>query len=154
MFSATKPFSAAGHARLEAFLDASYEGFKAHVMAGRHMSADAVEAAAKGRVWTGAQAKGLGLVDALGGYGTALRLARLAAKIPPQAPIEIALYPRPRGPIEFLFDRLTGRRDGDSGSGAGAVGPVVAAVGPLLARLDALADSPVLALMPPLGPIR
>jgi protease IV len=153
MFSPTEPFSAAGHARLEAFLDASYQGFKKHVMTGRHMSAAAVEAVAKGRVWTGAQAQGLGLVDALGGWETALRLARQLAKIPQGTPVELAVYPRPQGPLRFLFDRLTGgRRDGTDGTGA--IGNVVAALAPLLARLDALADGPVAALMPPLGPVR
>ena len=57
---------------LQALLDATYTGFKNHVAAGRHMSPDAVEAVAKGRVWTGEDAKAHGLVDALGGYGTAL----------------------------------------------------------------------------------
>jgi protease IV len=153
MFSASEPFSAEGHARLEAFLDASYQGFKSHVMAGRHMSADAVEAIAKGRVWTGAQAKKLGLVDALGGYDTALRLARQAAKIAPNAPVELAVYPRPQGPIEFLYDRLSGQQRGDGG-GAGAVGRAAAALAPLMARLDAFFGGPVLALMPPLDPLR
>ena len=68
MFSATSKFSPLARARLQAFLDASYKGFKEHVAAGRHMSTDAVEAVAQGRVWTGEEAKANGLVDALGGY--------------------------------------------------------------------------------------
>jgi protease IV len=153
LFSATSEFTAEGHARLEAFLDADYRGFKNHVAAGRHMTQDAVEAVAKGRVWTGEQAKARGLVDALGGYGTALRLARQAARISALAPIKLAVYPRPRGPIEFLYDRLTGRRR-DSASGPNAVGRVIEAVEPLMERLDALLDGPILAMMPPLGPGR
>src|SRR6516165_6369338 len=106
IFQSTSGFSAAGHARLEVFLDADYQGFKSRVAAGRHMTADAVEAVAQGRVWTGEQAKARGLVDALGGYRTALRLVREAAKIPPGAPVELALYPQPPGPIGFVFERL------------------------------------------------
>jgi protease IV len=148
MFSATQGFSAAGQARLEAFLDADYEGFKAHVATGRHLSAGAVEAAAKGRVWTGEEAKALGLVDALGGYRTALSLARQAAKIPANAPVDLAVYPRPRGPLEFVYDRLTGRRP-DGTAGSGAFGRAIAAVEPLFGRLDALYfDGRILALMP------
>jgi protease IV len=153
LFSATSEFTAEGHARLEAFLDADYQGFKNHVAAGRHMTQDAVEAVAKGRVWTGEQAKARGLVDALGGYGTALRLARQAARIPALAPIKLAVYPRPRGPIEFLYGRLTGRRR-DSASGPNAVGRVIEAVEPLMQRLDALLDGPILAVMPPFVPGR
>ena len=153
IFESTSGFSAAGHARLEAFLDADYQGFKSRVAAGRHMTADAVEAVAQGRVWTGEQAKARGLVDALGGYRTALRLVREAAKIPPAAPVELAVYPRPPGPIAFVYDRLTGRRR-DGAGGTGALGRAIAAIEPLMQRLDSLIDGPVLALMPPLGPVR
>lgn len=151
--SSTSGFSAAGHARLEAFLDADYQGFKNRVASGRHMSAAAVEAVAQGRIWTGEQAKARGLVDALGGYRTALLLARQAAKIPPAAPVDLVVYPRPAGPIAFLFERLTGRR-GDGVGGMGGIGRAIAAVEPLLQHLGALIDGPVLALMPPLAPVR
>jgi protease IV len=153
IFESTSVFSAAGHARLEAFLDADYQGFKNHVAAGRHMTATAVEAVAQGRIWTGEQAKARGLVDALGGYHTALRLAREAAKIAPAAPVDVVVYPQPRGPIGFLYDRLSGRRR-DTADGPGAIGRAITMVEPLLQRLDALNDGPVLALMPPLGPAR
>ena len=45
-----------------------------------------VHAAAKGRVWTGAQALQLGLVDGLGGLQDAVRLAREAAGLQPEVP--------------------------------------------------------------------
>jgi protease-4 len=153
LFSATAGFSAAGHARLEAFLDADYQGFKNHVAAGRHMTAAAVEAAAQGRVWTGEQAKARGLVDALGGYETALNLARQAAKIPASAPVDVVVYPRPKGPIAFVYDRLTGRRGG-GGADKSAIERAIEAVAPLVARLDAVLDGPSVALMPPIGPFR
>ena len=92
---------------VQALLDATYQGFKDHVAAGRHMSPDAVEAVAKGRVWTGEDAKAHGLVDALGGYDTALRLAREAARIAPDAPSS-SPSSRARGPA-LLYDRLTGK---------------------------------------------
>src|SRR5215813_6205878 len=75
MFSPTDDFSTRAHARLQAFLDETYRGFKDHVAAGRHMTQDEVEAVAKGRVWSGEDAKTRGLVDGLGGYAVALRLA-------------------------------------------------------------------------------
>jgi protease-4 len=49
-------------------LDAIYADFKAKVGQGRGLDAAQVEAVARGRVWTGAQAKQLGLVDRLGGW--------------------------------------------------------------------------------------
>src|SRR6266480_5613387 len=56
MFSAIKDFSPAERERLDAFLDMTYSGFKAHVAAGRHLSEEQVEAVAKGRVWSGEEA--------------------------------------------------------------------------------------------------
>ena len=72
MFSPFVDFSPVARAQLDAFLDQTYRGFKERVASGRHMSADQVEAVAKGRVWTGEEARERGLVDALGGYDAAL----------------------------------------------------------------------------------
>ena len=98
MYSLAQDFSPQSRQHLADELDNTYRGFKDHVAAGRHLSADAVEAAAKGRVWTGEDALRLGLVDALGGYDTAFALARRAANLPSDAPIDIVVYPRERGP--------------------------------------------------------
>src|SRR5207302_6931921 len=93
MFSEFEDFSPQGRERLDAFLDRTYGGFKQHVASGRRLSADQVEAAAKGRVWSGEEAKGKGLVDALGGYDVALRLVKEAAKIPADQEVRLAVFP-------------------------------------------------------------
>ena len=149
MGSATSPFSPFAQSRVQALLAATYKGFKDHVAAGRHMSPDAVEAVAKGRVWTGADAKAHGLVDALGGYGTALRLAREAAGIAPEAPVALTLFPREKPPIELLYDRLTGKQR--RSTGLGAFGRAIESVEPLLLRIDALIEPPGALSMPPIG---
>jgi protease-4 len=113
MFSPYEDFSPEARARLDAFLDQTYRGFKERVASGRHMDADRVEAVAKGRVWSGEDAKERGLVDALGGYDVALRLAKDAAAIPADGPFDLAVFPRPKSPIERLADRLEGRGDGE-----------------------------------------
>lgn len=151
MGSVTSPFSPFAQSRLQALLDATYKGFKDHVAAGRHMSPEAVEAVAKGRVWTGEDAKAHGLVDALGGYGTALRLARQAAGIAPKAPVELTLFPRERPPIELLYDRLTGKPRPVTGLGAGALGRAIEALEPLVLRIQALIEPPGMLSMPPIG---
>lgn len=113
MFSPYEDFSPAARARLDAFLDQTYRGFKERVASGRHMNADQVEAVAKGRVWSGEDAKERGLVDALGGYDVALRLAKEAAAIPADGAFDLAVFPRPKNPIERIIDRLEGRGDGE-----------------------------------------
>ena len=79
---------------MEAGLDAIYEGFKGHVQSGRSMSAESVEEVAKGRVWTGAEAKELGLVDELGGLDRAIELARELAELEEGAPLSVQVYPK------------------------------------------------------------
>ena len=155
MFSPTVEFSARAHSRLEAFLDEIYKGFKDHVATGRHMTQEAVEAVAKGRVWSGEDAKAHGLVDELGGYQAAIRLAKAAANLPPEAPFTLTVFPQEEGPAELLYNRLTGKdRERDDGTvSSGSIERSLKALQPLLQRLEAILDPGVLA-MPPLGPVR
>jgi protease-4 len=60
---------------------------------GRKLPRERVDAIAQGRVWTGAQALDLHLVDSLGGYEVAFDAARQLAGLPDDAPITI-IYPR------------------------------------------------------------
>jgi protease-4 len=112
MFSTLDDFTPAQHARFESFLDAIYADFKDRVAKGRKMDPAAVEAVAKGRVWTGEQAKERGLVDALGGFATALALAKEAARIPADQDVTLKQVPPP----ETLTDVLTriASRSGDA----------------------------------------
>lgn len=56
--------------------DRSYHRFKSIVSDGRNMTMKAVEAVAKGRVWTGEQARQNGLVDQVGGFDKAVAFAQ------------------------------------------------------------------------------
>ncbi|MGC2415389.1 MAG: signal peptide peptidase SppA [Stellaceae bacterium] len=154
MFSIFENFSPTGRQRLDAFLDETYRGFKEHVATGRHLTADEVEAAAKGRVWTGEEAKEKGLVDELGGYDVALRLAKEAAKIPPDKPFKLAVFPREKGTIEAIYDRLFNLdRDSDAASPAASEGMMVGSAR-LLAGIATLFGDPGLLRMPAIGEIR
>ncbi len=89
MWSMARAFSPAERARVVIAADHIYDGFKARVAAGRHLSPEAVEAIAQGHVWTGAQAKQRGLVDELGGLYTALDAVRAALKLPADAKLTL-----------------------------------------------------------------
>ena len=156
MFSSTSDFSARAHSRLEAFLDDTYRGFKDHVAAGRHMTQEEVEEVAKGRVWSGEDAKARGLVDELGGYAVALRLAREAAKLAPEAAVKLAVFPPEKEPVEIIYDRLFGKeRDADeAGTSAGSIERSLKAAQPLLQRLETMLDSSGVLTMPAIGPVR
>jgi protease-4 len=154
MFSSTREFSEQERARLDAELDNTYAGFKNHVASGRHMSADAVEAVAKGRVWSGEDAKEKGLVDALGGYETAFRLAREAAKLPDDAPIDVVIYPRERGVMAALLDRMRGRDENGEDMPSSAWQRELTTLRMLMGVAEATFDDPGLLRMSPIGDIR
>jgi protease-4 len=86
---------------------------------------DQVMAAAKGQVWSGEDAKALGLVDALGGLVTARNLARQAAGIAPTDAVRFKIFPEERDPFEALFAQVF---SGELRS------PALAAMGRSLAR--------------------
>jgi protease-4 len=72
-------------------VDDVYGGFIARVADGRHLPVARVQQIARGRVWTGEQAKGLGLVDQLGGFYDAVDKAKSLAGIAGQ-PVRLKTF--------------------------------------------------------------
>jgi protease-4 len=146
MFSSIEDFTPEGKQRLEASLDTIYAGFKDRVARGRKLDPDAVEAIAKGRVWTGEEAKAKGLVDELGGYAVALRLAKEAARIPPDAEVEIKVFPEEENARELILDKLLGRErdDRDRERTQAPVAAWFERARPILQRVEAALDAGVL----------
>ena len=70
-----RPLSSTAMAMMNRNVEDFYKVFVGRVAEGRHMSYDEVHKVARGRVWTGADALGIGLVDTLGGMDLALRIA-------------------------------------------------------------------------------
>jgi protease-4 len=99
MFAPTHPFSEEEWKKVNTWLDHIYADFTGKVAAGRGMSDQQVQAIARGRVWTGADAAANGLVDSLGGLSAAAAVARRRGGLPADAPLR--LFPRV-GPIEQL----------------------------------------------------
>ena len=85
-----------------------YNGFIQKVAASRKMPVARVDQLAQGRVWTGSQAREIGLVDALGGLDRAIGLAKERAGISPETEVEIVSYPARRSLAEMLIEELTG----------------------------------------------
>jgi protease-4 len=91
--SINAPFTPEQHAQIEAEADLYYTDFVQRVAEGRHMSTEAVDAIARGRIWTGADALERGLVDELGGLRTAVRRAKVLAGLDEDAKVRIVSYP-------------------------------------------------------------
>ena len=60
---------------MQAYVNRGYELFVKRCADGRGMTVDEIKAVAEGRVWTGEDAKKLGLVDVLGGLNDAIAIA-------------------------------------------------------------------------------
>ncbi len=93
MDSSLRPYTPEQWAALNHEADAIYADFTQKVAAGRKLSLAQVQDVARGRVWTGADARERGLVDELGGFWTAAGVAaRLAGVNPDNTSFKI--YPR------------------------------------------------------------
>jgi protease-4 len=91
-------------AAFSAWMDRIYNGFVARVAEGRRMTVQQVDQIAKGHVWTGAQAKSLGLVDYLGGFPQAVDRAKALAGISGSARLKsFATSQSPFAAIARLF---------------------------------------------------
>ncbi len=84
--------------------DAIYADFTKKVAEGRKMPLAKVQEIAKGRVWSGADASKIGLVDKLGDFWVAVGLAKRLAGIPQGDRVQFKLYPRKKGFIETMED--------------------------------------------------
>lgn len=102
----SRPLDADGRERLREEIWSVYDLFVERVAAGRGMSVKDVDAAGRGRVFTGAQALELGLIDELGGLRTALARAKLAAGLEPDADVALIPYPPARSLAEQVSEAL------------------------------------------------
>lgn len=137
--------------RISAWLDRIYEDFTNKVAEGRALDPERVHAVAKGRIWTGEDAKRVGLVDELGGFPVALRLAKQAAEIDAEAEVTLKLFPPRKTLIEALVARVRGDDDTlDARTTATALAETLRAVQPLvrLARRVGLVSPPGALTMP------
>lgn len=104
MDSATQPFTPEQWATFNKGVDQIYEDFTAKVAQGRKMDVAKVREIAKGRVWTGADAKPRGLVDEFGGFRAALEATKALAGIPADAEINLKRMPKAKNPFEEIAD--------------------------------------------------
>ncbi len=101
-FSPASGFTPSQRAAFSASMDRTYEEFVQRVSTGRRLPIARVREIARGRVWTGAQGKTLGLVDQLGGLTEAIGKARELAKIPDNQSVRYKRFPEPQSPWQAL----------------------------------------------------
>ncbi len=102
LYSPVRPFSPEERAKVEEHMQATYDVFVEKAAAGRNTTPERIDAVAQGRVWTGHQAKQIGLVDELGGLERALAIAKQHAKLAPDSEVELVVYPPRKSIYEVL----------------------------------------------------
>lgn len=95
-------FSETQRAAFSALIDETYREFVGRVASGRKLDPARVNQIAQGRVWTGVQARELGLVDEIGGFFTAVQAAKKLARIDADDPVRFKRLPAAKGPFEAL----------------------------------------------------
>lgn len=130
-------------------LDVVYADFARQVAEARKLDAARLDEAARGRVFTGTDAKRVGLVDELGGLQLALSIARAKAGIDETRPIEVRRFPIDGDRWQRLLDRALKL------AGIDAKGPQIRApkeVREALARIGVY-SRPGTVRLPPLPPL-
>jgi protease IV len=87
-------------------VDRIYQTFLSKVAESRKIAPDKVAEIAQGRVWSGKEAKKLGLVDEIGGLDRAIDYAAKKAKL--ESNFNLEEYPESRSFEERLIEQLTG----------------------------------------------
>lgn len=140
--SVNHDYSEAAWARQEARLDSIYADFVGKVATGRNLSPGKVEEAARGQIWSGADAQARGLVDALGGLATAIKLARQEAKLAADAEVALVSYPPAGERWEAFLSAFMREGAAILGMPSAAVAPapqrLLAALRPLISQPEAV----------------
>lgn len=123
MWSMNREFTPEEQALLDKSLDRVYEDFTKKAAEGRKLPLDRLKESAKGRIWTGEDAKKLGLVDELGGIERAVALAKQAAGIAEGQVVHIKKFPEEKDLPAMLLAQLK-QEEGESSESASSEGGV------------------------------
>jgi protease IV len=105
-FTVTRPLTEAEKRIWQSELERHYETFTGKAAEGRNVSQDAIKAVGGGRVWTGTQAKENHLVDILGNFDDAIKIAATKAGI--ESDYKVSYYPKKKPFIEEFMEALSG----------------------------------------------
>ncbi|HEY4560932.1 MAG TPA: signal peptide peptidase SppA [Lysobacter sp.] len=111
-FDITRPLQPEVGQVIQSVIDKGYRDFTGRVATARRKPVEQVDEVARGRVWTGAQAKERGLVDELGGLQQAVAFAATKAKLGKQGDYQIRYIEKAATPFERFFTGLVASRMG------------------------------------------
>ena len=102
IFSSLTSLTEEQRQRVESWMEPIYETFVQKAADGRSQTYQELEPRARGRIYTGVQARDIGLVDELGGLPEAMDQMKQVLGLEEGEEIELVLYPRPKSLWEAL----------------------------------------------------
>lgn len=138
IWSMNKKLSESERAALENAIDSTYDSFLTRVAEGRRMKKDDVRAVARGRAWTGLQAKERGLVDEIGGMDAALDYAATVAGVKERGKLKVIELPEPLSPWRQIMRMMGHSSSAAKIFGGGQIPPAVREMLPLLHQARAM----------------
>lgn len=109
MYNGFRPLNQKELDYMQASVENIYDKFTKLVSEGRGMPVARVDEIAQGRVWTGADAIGIGLVDEIGTIEDAINYAALSIEgVTGVQDVQVVGYPKPQSTMEALLESLTG----------------------------------------------
>jgi protease IV len=158
LFSSSEKFTDSEREVIKSSMEDMYRQFTEKAAKGRHMPVEKLRELAGGRVYTGRQALGNGLVDQLGTLDDAIEQAKQLAGIDKDAKITIETLPEPTNFLESLFGDMDSEEDTQLGPTVGVLGPTLSSLNSLSPelvgmirkanRLRAVFDRPAALVMP------
>ncbi len=103
ILTSTSPFSPDERKIWLRYMEQTYHEFVSKAAQGRHMDYEKLEALAQGRVYTGRQAKKLGLIDEVGTLKDAIAEAKKLAGLKADADVDFLVLPEPKSFFEQMF---------------------------------------------------
>ncbi len=111
-FDISRPLDPAVGRVIQSVIDKGYADFTGKVAAARNKSVEEIDAIARGRVWSGAQAKERGLVDELGGFDAAVADAAARAKLGKPDAYRVRYIEKMNSPFPQFLGSFAGSRLG------------------------------------------
>lgn len=109
MYGMMRPLDKAELDYMQASVENIYEKFTGLVAEGRGMTVENVDAIAQGRVWTGAEALEIGLVDEIGTIEDAIIYAAMSIEgVSSLEDVQVQAYPKPMTALESLLEAFGG----------------------------------------------
>ena len=148
LFSSSGKFTDSQRKVVLSMMEDTYEQFTEKAAEGRKMPVEKLRELAGGRIYTGRQAKELGLIDELGTLDDAIGEAKQLAGLEKDADVKIEVLPEPTNFFETLFGNLDAEKEVRIGQGLEQISPEMIDLARRAHRIRSIFKQPAAVVMP------